>query len=48
MESAAFDTVATWLGQLQTAYGLSLESATFERGSVSGTVTASITLRQPG
>jgi len=47
MESAAFDTVAVWLGQLQSAYGLSLESATFERGSVNGTVTASITLRQP-
>jgi len=47
MESAAFDTVATWLGQLQASYGLSLESATFERGSINGTVTASITLRQP-
>lgn len=47
MEGAGFDTVTQWLGQLQTAHGLSLEAATFERGSVNGTVTASITLRQP-
>lgn len=47
MEGAGFDTVTQWLGQLQTAHGLSLEAATFERGPVNGTVTASITLRQP-
>jgi len=47
MEGAGFDTVTRWLSQLQTAHGLSLEAATFERGSVNGTVTASITLRQP-
>lgn len=47
MEGAPFDTVVDWLGQLQSGYGLSLESATFERASANGTVTASITLRQP-
>ena len=47
MEGAGFDTVTQWLSQLQTAHGLSLEAATFERGAVTGTVTASITLRQP-
>lgn len=47
MEGAPFDTVVAWLGQLQSGYGLSLESATFERASANGTVTASITLRQP-
>jgi len=48
MEGAGFDTVTQWLGQLQTTHGLALEAATFERGPVNGTVTASITLRQPG
>lgn len=47
LEGAGFDTVTQWLSQLQTTHGLSLEAATFERGSVNGTVTASITLRQP-
>jgi general secretion pathway protein M len=47
MEGAGFDVVTQWLGELQTAHGLSLEAATFERNSVNGTVTASITLRQP-
>ena len=48
LEGASFDAVAGWLGQLQSGYGLTLDAATFERGTAEGTVTASITLRQPG
>jgi general secretion pathway protein M len=48
LESASFDAVTRWLGQLQGSYGLDMESATFERGKAEGTVTASVILRQPG
>lgn len=47
LEGAPFDAVTGWLGQLQSGYGLTLDAATFERGTSEGTVTASITLRQP-
>lgn len=48
LEGAPFDVVTQWLGQLQAGHGLALESATFERGTANGTVTVSLTLRQPG
>jgi type II secretory pathway component PulM len=48
LESAPFDALARWLGQLQGSYGLALDSASIERGNVEGTVTASLILRQPG
>jgi len=48
LESAPFDALARWLGQLQGSYGLALDSASIERGNADGTVTASLILRQPG
>lgn len=48
LEDAPFDVVTQWLGTLQSSHGLALESATFERGPANGTVTVSLTLRQPG
>ena len=48
LEGAPFDVVTQWLGQLQAGHGLALESARFERGTANGTVTVSLTLRQPG
>jgi len=47
LESAPFDALARWLGQLQGSYGLALDSASIERGNADGTVTASLILRQP-
>jgi general secretion pathway protein M len=47
LERAPFDTIVNWLAQLQTGNGLDLESASFERMTVAGTVNASIVLRQP-
>lgn len=48
LEGAPFDAVAGWLAQLQTTFGLGLESASFERAATPGTVNASLILRQPG
>jgi general secretion pathway protein M len=47
LERASFDTIAGWIAQLQTSYGLTLETANIERSTTVGTVNASIVLRQP-
>jgi general secretion pathway protein M len=48
IEGAAFDTVVAWLASLEQQYGLSIESATFDRGAQSGIVNASVVLRSAG
>lgn len=48
LEGAPFDPMMLWLSKLQASYGLTLESATFERAPAPGAVNASIVLRQPG
>lgn len=46
MEGASFDRVVTWLGNLQTAQGVSVESAQFDRTGTPGQVNASIVLNR--
>ena len=48
LEGAAFDTVVAWLASLEQRYGLSIESATIDRGAQSGIVNASVILRNAG
>ena len=48
LETAAFDTVVAWLANLKQQYGLSVESATVDRGVNPGIVNASVTLRKAG
>jgi general secretion pathway protein M len=48
LEGAAFDTVVAWLANLEQRYGLSIESATIDRGAQSGIVNASVILRNAG
>lgn len=48
LEGAAFDTVVAWLASLEQQYGLSIESATIDRGAQSGIVNASVILRNSG
>lgn len=47
LETASFDAITGWLHQLHSNYGLAMDSASFERGSTAGTVTASLILRLP-
>lgn len=48
LEGAAFDTVVAWLANLEQQYGLSIESATIDRGARAGIVNASVILRKSG
>jgi general secretion pathway protein M len=48
LREAPFDSMTRWLVRLRTANGLTLDSASIERGGVAGTVNASLVLRQPG
>lgn len=48
LKDASFDSMARWLVQLRGANGLILDSASIERGAATGTVNASLVLRQPG
>jgi general secretion pathway protein M len=48
LEGAAFDTVVAWLANLEQQYGLSIESATIDRGVQAGIVNASVILRKSG
>ncbi|MBC7983964.1 MAG: type II secretion system protein M [Candidatus Obscuribacterales bacterium] len=44
LENAAFDSVVLWLGQLQQQYGVGVESASIDRTTKPGIVTASLVL----
>jgi general secretion pathway protein M len=48
LKDASFDSMARWLVQLRGTNGLILDSASIERGAATGTVNASLVLRQPG
>jgi general secretion pathway protein M len=48
LREASFDSMTRWLVRLKTANGLTLDSASIERGATAGTVNASLVLRQPG
>jgi general secretion pathway protein M len=48
LEGASFDTVVAWLASLEQQYGLRIESATIDRGALSGIVNASVILRNSG
>jgi len=45
LDQTPFDTLVTWLSQLQERYGVQVESATIDAGKGSGNVTASLVLR---
>jgi general secretion pathway protein M len=47
MEGAAFDTLITWLGNLQLNQAVSVESAQFDRTATPGQVNASLVLNRP-
>jgi general secretion pathway protein M len=47
MEGAAFDTLITWLGNLQLNQAVSVESAQFDRTTTPGQVNASLVLNRP-
>lgn len=47
IEAAAFDTLVTWLGSLQTQYGVTIESATID-AAAPGLVNATLSLKQAG
>jgi general secretion pathway protein M len=47
LEGASFDTLVTWLGTLDTRYGLAIESITVDRATRPGVVNASVTFAQP-
>ncbi len=44
LESAPFDTLVSWLGNLQSRYGLAIDSITVDRAAQPGVVNASISL----
>jgi type II secretory pathway component PulM len=46
LEGAPFDTVVTWLANLDQRYGLAIESITVDRTVKPGLVNASITFSQ--
>lgn len=47
-ESAPFDTVVQWLGNLQQQHGVEIETATIDRAGASGVVNATLTLTRAG
>ncbi len=48
LEGAPFDTLVTWLANLERRHGLSIESATIDRGPQTGIVNASVIFRKSG
>lgn len=48
LEDSSFDAMAGWLAGLRQTHGLRIETASFDRAQVAGTVNANITLRQAG
>lgn len=48
LESAAFDAMLQWLGTLQQAHAVSVESATIDRTAKPGLVDASLVLNRAG
>jgi len=48
LERAPFDTVVSWIGQLQQQHGVFVESATIDRAAEPGVVNASVIFRKPG
>ncbi len=48
LEDSSFDAMAGWLAGLRQDHGLRIETASFDRAQVAGTVNANITLRQAG
>ncbi len=47
IEGASFDTLVTWLGNLQQQFGVTIEAATFDAASP-GLVNATLSLKQSG
>jgi general secretion pathway protein M len=47
LEGAVFDTLVTWLGNLQQQHGVTIESATFD-AAAPGLVNATLSLKQAG
>jgi general secretion pathway protein M len=47
LEAAPFDTLVSWLANLDERYGLAIESITVDRAARPGVVNASITFTQP-
>jgi general secretion pathway protein M len=48
IEGASFDTLVTWLANLQQQYGVSIESATVGGAAAPGLVNATLSLKQAG
>lgn len=48
LDSAAFDALVQWLGELQTTYQIQIQSATFDgAGGIPGVVNATVILERP-